>query len=139
MVGSIFDEEIGNGEGANLVVGRHYRARVTGRFDRRTVRAVRHFQTVHPRLRATGVLSPQTWAALLSRGDRPALKYGSQGPDVRRLQRALNATRGRAVPVDGVFGMADARAVQRDQRRHGLPRTGVVSSRTWRLLQRGVL
>ena len=119
--------------------GRHYRGRLTGRYDRRTSAAVRHYQRVHPRLRATGALNRATWTALLARGDRPALKYGSQGPAVRRLQRALNAADGPALPVDGVFGLADARAVQRYQRRHHLPRTGVVSSRTWRLLQRGAL
>lgn len=119
--------------------GRHFRGKVTGYYGKRTAAAVRHFQRVHPRLRATGVLTRQTWVALLSRGDRPALKYGSQGTSVRRLQRALNATKGRAVPVDGVFGMADARAVERYQARHGLRPTGVVSARTWGFLQRGLL
>jgi hypothetical protein len=119
--------------------GRHYEGRLTGRYDRRTARAVRHFQRVHPRLRATGVLTARTWTALLARGDRPALKYGSQGTSVRRVQRALNAGRGPSVAVDGVFGLLDARAVKRFQRRHDLPRTGVVSTRTWRLLQRGRL
>ncbi|GAA1940480.1 hypothetical protein GCM10009815_39050 [Nocardioides marmoribigeumensis] len=119
--------------------GRHYRGRLTGRYDRRTTRAVRHFQAVHPRLRATGVLTRGTWTALLSRGDRPALKYGSQGTAVRRLQRALNAATRASVAVDGIFGLGDARVVERYQRRHHLPATGVVSARTWRLLQRGNL
>ncbi len=119
--------------------GRHYRGRLTGRYDRRTVRAVKHFQRVHSRLHPTGVLTRGTWTALLSRGERPALKYGSQGTSVRRLQRALNAAHGRAVAVDGVFGLLDARAVQRYQRRHHLPVTGVVSNRTWRRLQLGYL
>ena len=30
MVDAIIRDEIGNGEGANLVVGRHYRAQVDG-------------------------------------------------------------------------------------------------------------
>jgi peptidoglycan hydrolase-like protein with peptidoglycan-binding domain len=119
--------------------GRHFRGRVTGFYGRRTTAAVRHFQAVHPHLRATGVLDRRTWTALLSRGDRPALKYGSQGIAVRRVQRAVNAVHLSQVPVDGVFGLDDSRAVQRYQRRHHLPVTGVVSVRTWRLLQRGVL
>ncbi len=117
--------------------GRHYRGPITGRFDRRTSRAVRHFQRVHPRLATTGVLSRQTWTALLSRGERPALKYGSQGASVRRVQRALNAANRAPVPVDGIFGLVDARAVQRYQRRHRLRPTGVVSRQTWRVLQQG--
>ena len=119
--------------------GHWFRGRPTGFYGQRTAAAVRRYQRAHPRLSTSGVLTRATWTALLSRGDRPALKYGSQGPAVRRVQRALNAANRSSVPVDGVFGMADVRAVQRYQRRHHLPRTGVLSTRTWRLLQRGVL
>ena len=119
--------------------GRHFRGKATGFYGRRTTAAVRHFQKVNRHLRATGVLDRRTWAALLSRGDRPAVKYGSQGTSVRRVQRALNAVGGTGVVVDGIFGPPDARAVQRYQRRHHLPTTGVVSVRTWTLLQRGIL
>jgi hypothetical protein len=117
--------------------GRHFRGRPTGFYGPRTTAAVRHYQRVHPRLRPTGVLTRATWTALLARGTRPALKYGSQGTAVRRLQRALNAANRSSVAVDGVFGQQDVQAVQRYQRRHHLPRTGVVSVRTWQALQRG--
>jgi peptidoglycan hydrolase-like protein with peptidoglycan-binding domain len=100
---------------------------------------VRAFQRAHPGLAATGVLTRQTWTALLARGDRPALKYGSQGSSVRRVQRALNAAQGGKLVVDGVFGLSDSAAVRRYQRRHHLPATGVVSRRTWQVLQRGSL
>ena len=58
---------------------------------------------------------------------------------MRRLQRALNAATGKDLAVDGVVGLVDVAAVRRYQRRHHLPATGVVSSRTWRALQRGLL
>lgn len=118
--------------------GGHFRGRITGRYDRRTARAVRSFQRRVGPLAVSGALTPRTWVALLARGDRQVVKYGAQGVTVRRAQRTLNATRGRAVPVDGVFGQVDAAAVRRYQRRHDLRATGVLNHVTWRLLQRGV-
>lgn len=113
-----------------------YAGKPIGRFDRRTEAAVRVFQR-HRSLQRTGVLARRTWTALLSAGGRPLLKFGAGGDAVRRLQRALNAGSNAGMRVDGVFGRVEMRVVRQLQRRHGQPATGVVTRRTWRLLQRG--
>src|SRR5687768_5199792 len=59
-----------------------------------------------------------------------ALKKGSRGPAVAKLQRWLG------LGVDGIFGAATRRAVVRFQRRHGLTADGVVGPATWRVLRR---
>jgi peptidoglycan hydrolase-like protein with peptidoglycan-binding domain len=58
------------------------------------------------------------------------LKEGSKGPRVAAVQKALRQR------VDRVFGPATTRAVERLQRRHGLPVVGVVGPRTWPLIKR---
>jgi peptidoglycan hydrolase-like protein with peptidoglycan-binding domain len=78
-----------------------------------------------------------TWTALLADGRTPVLKYGSASNAVRRLQRALTATRHSRLPVTGVFAARTQRAVARYQHRHGVERTGVVNDGIWRLLQTG--
>jgi hypothetical protein len=111
--------------------------RFTAPYDKRLGRAVRTLQRRHPALRPSGAVGSRTWMVLLSRGPRPVLKYGASGPAVRRVQRTLNATLGREVRVDGVFGKADVRATRAYQRRVGIGRTGVVNTATWRAMQRG--
>jgi peptidoglycan hydrolase-like protein with peptidoglycan-binding domain len=61
------------------------------------------------------------------------LQQGSQGADVRRLQRLLRAT-GFALSVDGEFGSGTGRVVQSFQSVTGLPVTGVVDKATVRTL-----
>jgi hypothetical protein len=114
----------------------HGRVRVTGRFDRATVRATRAAQRAHE-LRVTGRVTRRTWTALLAAGARQVVKVGSTGEPVRHLQRALVATLGRPLPVTGT---ADARTTARlrtFQRRAGLPPHGVADVSTWKRLQAG--
>jgi len=108
----------------------------SGEYTSATVQAVTVFQRSHG-LRPTGVTDRPTWVALLSQGSRPLLKYGSGSDAVRRLQRALGATQGAAISVTGVFEENTRQAVQRYQRTHGLPATGVVTTDLWRVLQTG--
>jgi hypothetical protein len=114
-----------------------YDGRVTGRFDQASQSAVRGFQRGHPPLGVTGTMDSTTWTALLADGRTPVLKYGSASNAVRRLQRALTATRHSRLPVTGVFAARTQRAVARYQHRHGVERTGVVNDGIWRLLQTG--
>ncbi|MDX6326499.1 MAG: hypothetical protein QOK15_2853 [Nocardioidaceae bacterium] len=115
-----------------------YAGKLTGRLDRGTQHAVVRFQRHHS-LAGTGVLNRRTWTALLSTGGRPLLKYGAGGNAVRRFQRALNAASDAGLRVDGVFAGDEMRVVKQLQRRHSQPGTGVVTPKTWRLLQRGQL
>lgn len=62
-----------------------------------------------------------------------ALKRGSRGNEVRRLQRALVAA-GIEVGVDGDFGPRTETAVKAFQRSKGLTVDGVVGPRTWEAL-----
>jgi peptidoglycan hydrolase-like protein with peptidoglycan-binding domain len=117
---------------------RVYTGRLTGHVDRHTEAAVRRFQRRHG-VPVTGALTRRTWTALLSVGGRPLLKYGAGGNAVRRLQRALDAASDAHQPVDGVFAGAEMIAVRQLQRRHHQPATGVVTPKTWRLLQNGRL
>jgi len=69
-----------------------------------------------------------------STGTPPLLKVGAHGTAVRHLQRQLNAALPKNVPVDGSFGKATAKAVQRLHARLGGPKTSVVTPRTWKTL-----
>jgi peptidoglycan hydrolase-like protein with peptidoglycan-binding domain len=69
--------------------------------------------------------------ALFAGSAAAALKKGSRGPAVAKVQRWLNQ------PDDGIFGRATKAAVKRFQRRQGLSPDGVVGPATWAALRRG--
>jgi peptidoglycan hydrolase-like protein with peptidoglycan-binding domain len=77
-------------------------------------------------LLATALLALVAWTGTAD----AALKKGSRGPYVAKVQRWLGLT------PDGIFGRATHRAVKRWQRRHGLTPDGVVGPATWRALKR---
>lgn len=108
----------------------------TTRHDARTRTALARFQRSRG-LRVTGRAGDATWTALLAAGHRPTLKRGSEGPAVRRLQRALAAALPGPVAVHGHFGPGTTVAVERYQRRTGLRVSGVAAPATWRALQDG--
>lgn len=108
----------------------------SGRHDERSRVALERFQRSRG-LRVTGRAGDATWTALLAAGPRPTLKRGSEGPAVRRLQRALTAALPGRVAVHGHFGPGTTVAVARYQRRTGLRVTGVAAPSTWRALQDG--
>jgi len=114
------------------------KAPITGRYDAKTVAAVKKAQR-RLDLEVTGKLDRRTWVALLARGSHPLVKVGSTGDAVRRLQRALTAALGKRVPIDGAFSKMTAKKVAKYQRRAGLPVTGVAGDQVWnRLLEGGV-
>lgn len=114
----------------------HQRSATTGHHDERSRAALARFQGSRG-LRVTGRAGDATWTALLATGARPTLKRGSEGPAVRRLQRALTAALPGRVAVHGHFGPGTTAAVARYQRRTGLRVTGVAAPSTWRALQDG--
>ncbi|MGI8794110.1 MAG: peptidoglycan-binding protein [Acidimicrobiales bacterium] len=68
--------------------------------------------------------------------ERPMLRRGARGEQVRRLQEALN-TAGAVKPAldaDGKFGAQTKRGVRRFQRREGLGVDGIVGPDTWSAL-----
>jgi hypothetical protein len=68
----------------------------------------------------------------------PVLKVGSLGPDVRRLQRALNAASENArLPVNGVFDGFVYRTLVSYQGRNKLTSHGNAGAQTWPELMRG--
>lgn len=60
------------------------------------------------------------------------LALGSEGADVKRLQRALG------LKVDGVFGPATEKALKQFQKQRGRNMTGVVNERGWRDLRAAI-
>ena len=107
---------------------------VDGHFGPQTDRAVRAFQHRHG-LTVDGVVGPKTHAALSvslpKRKQRPTVRVGSQGDDVRYLQRVLKAD-GFTLVVDGRFGPQTAGIVRAFQKKHGLTIDGVVGvAQTW--------
>ena len=109
------------------------RPATSGRYDAKTARAVRKAQRKLD-LEVTGKVTRQTWTALHARGSQPLLKVGSTGDPVRRLQRALTATLGKRVPVDGVMSVKTRAAVIKLQQREHLDATGNVDVATWERL-----
>lgn len=66
--------------------------------------------------------------------DRPTLRKGSKGNDVRDLQRKLRAS-GFVLEIDGKFGEITRQAVLSYQGTHGLERDGIVGPMTWAALE----
>jgi peptidoglycan hydrolase-like protein with peptidoglycan-binding domain len=110
---------------------------VNGVYGPTTEQAVRTFQRIRempvtgvadtPTLNALGVDLSQFGPALVHPDhgslSRDQLSYGSSGPDVMRLQRALGSV-GLGVGVDGLYGNETRQAVRTFQRVRGLPVTG---------------
>jgi hypothetical protein len=113
-----------------------FRGEVGGAYGEQTHQAVAAFQRRRG-LPVTGRTDGPTWTALLAAGSRPVLKRGSEGPAVRRLQRALTAALPGTVPVRGHFGPGTVAKVARYQASRGLRVSGVVTPGTWHALRTG--
>jgi len=140
----------------------------TSRFDSLTTAAVRAFQQ-HFGLNADGVVGPITWRKIYEvywgirqNAEHPqptpppesppgmptypgtALRLGSSGENVRRVQEALRRL-SHSIPgipevtVDGNFGATTEEAVRAFQRIFGLNADGVVGPITWERLFREYL
>jgi peptidoglycan hydrolase-like protein with peptidoglycan-binding domain len=121
-----------------LLKQRHlYKYAVTGRWNPQTRVALRAFQRrVGQPVQST--VTRSNWVTLLAAGNAgTVLRAGARGPDVTRVQRAMNATGGPHVTVNAVYGVSTQNAVGAYQRRVGMARTEVVGSPTWRSLRAG--
>ncbi len=112
--------------------GRHRRpAPATGRIASRGIAAA----SLSVGLMLTGVAAAEGASAHETRSStsptaaaakRPLLKYGSRGPAVLWVQQKLGVR-----PTSGWYGPITRAAVQRYQRAHGIPATGMVGPKTW--------
>jgi peptidoglycan hydrolase-like protein with peptidoglycan-binding domain len=114
-----------------------YAGKLSGTFNAKTLKAVQAWQDAHD-LPVRPQLNRRGWMSLLTVGPQPVLKFGSTGPAVRRIQRALNAaTRGTALDVSGVFNAHTDVALRDWQHATGRQSSGVVNPRTWAGLASG--
>lgn len=115
-----------------------YSGAVNGQWDAATTRATNAWQSQHG-FAVSPTWSRSNWMSLLAAGDRPVVKYGSAGPAVRRVQRALNAVADRSQPLaaTGVFDAATTVAVKAWQQSVGVQVSGVVGRQSWKALAAG--
>ncbi|HEY0952061.1 glycoside hydrolase domain-containing protein [Nocardioides sp.] len=114
-----------------------YAGTINGRWTKATVKAIQAWQAGHA-MPQREIWSRKHWMSLLSAGETPVVKFGSAGPAVRRLQRALNAA-GVAEPVvmNGLFRAATQTALRTWQAKVGVEVSGVAASQTWKALAAG--
>ena len=64
---------------------------------------------------------------------------GAQGPDISKIQTALQLAGFSPGPIDGIYGLRTKTAVQSFQSAHGLVIDGIVGPSTWSALLVGIL
>jgi hypothetical protein len=114
-----------------------YAGKVNGRYTTATAAAANAWQRAHD-LPVKPFFGRRAWMSLMVTGAHPVLKFGSIGPAVRHLQRALNAaTRGTDLPVTGVFAEKTDRALRAWQIAAHRTSSGVANRSVWRALAAG--
>ncbi|MFL6001563.1 MAG: glycoside hydrolase domain-containing protein [Nocardioides sp.] len=114
-----------------------YAGRVNGVYNDRTRLAARSWQQAQGFM-VRDLWNRPNWMSLLVSGQTKVSKWGSAGPEVRRLQRALNAAHDDAgVGVTGVFKKTTVAAVRTYQRRVGIRVNGIAGPSTWKALRNG--
>lgn len=113
-----------------------YAGKLNGVFNAALLDAIHAWKTAHG-WPETDTWYRRDWMSLVATGQRNLVKFGSAGPAVRRLQRALNASGHARLNVHGVFGPATDTATRTWQRAVGLPATGIVTAAQWSALQEG--
>jgi peptidoglycan hydrolase-like protein with peptidoglycan-binding domain len=113
-----------------------YTGPLNGVYDARTGAATSTYRT-QLGFPASTAFNRRVWVAILSAGKEPLMKYGSAGPAVRRLQRALNAAGTPKLAITGTFESTTTNAVKQYQSARRLPATGVVTEAVWGRLKAG--
>ncbi len=114
-----------------------YSADVTGIWNSQTLAALQSFQRSVGH-RVTGFASRSDWVSLLTAGSGVgALKAGATGPDVIRVQRAMNAATARQLRVTGHFNPASRRAILAYRKKVHLLHRPTVNPTVWRHLHSG--
>jgi peptidoglycan hydrolase-like protein with peptidoglycan-binding domain len=114
-----------------------YAGKLNGRYTAATEAAADAWKKAHG-LPAKPSFGRGAWMSLVVAGAQPVVKFGSIGPAVRHLQRALNAaTSGTDLPVTGVFGQKTDVALRAWQIATRRTSSGVANPRTWGALAAG--
>jgi hypothetical protein len=114
-----------------------FHGRVKGAWTGRLTTSVKQWQR-QVGLHRTAMFSRSAWMTLLSAGPTRVLNLGSNGEDVRRVQRALNAASPKyKLPVSGSLDAVTQAAVLSWQTKNGIPANGVVGPDSWAALQAG--
>ena len=114
-----------------------FSGKIDGVYSPRTVAAVHQWQQRHG-FKVMDSWTRPNWIALLSAGPRSVLKYGSAGPAVRRVQRALCAADPNLhLNATGVFDAATVIGLKAWQKRVGTEASGVMASPSWARLAAG--
>lgn len=120
----------------NLKTAKLYSGAIDGIFGSQTTAAVKKLQQLYS-LTVDGVVGPQTQRELdreIWVVQRPLLKEGSQGAEVKGLQELLNSVSFSVGTVDGIFGPKMKATVIKFQQARKLTADGVVGANTWRSL-----
>jgi hypothetical protein len=114
-----------------------YAGKVNGTFNDKTLAAVQAWEKAH-QVPVRPYFSRRAWMSLVVVGPQPVLKFGSTGPAVRRLQRALNAaTPGTGLDVTGIFEARTDHALRAWQVATKRTAAGVANPATWAVLAAG--
>ncbi|MGZ8745295.1 MAG: glycoside hydrolase domain-containing protein [Nocardioides sp.] len=114
-----------------------YAGKLSGVYSPNTIEAVRAWQGQRG-LPSSDTWTRTAWMTLLAAGPRKIVKFGSAGPEVRRMQRALNAaSKGARLEVTGVFAGPTDKALRAYQDRVDLTVSGVAAPATWKALRAG--
>ncbi|SDS96246.1 C40 family peptidase [Microlunatus soli] len=73
-------------------------------------------------------------AAASELSNAPRLSKGDQSNSVERLQKELNARKGKNLPTTGYFGDQTAKRVNKLKSKHGLRTDGVAGRAVWKIL-----
>jgi peptidoglycan hydrolase-like protein with peptidoglycan-binding domain len=112
-----------------LLIQRHVKLTVDGKFGPQTEAAVKSYQASH-HLSPTGTVGTQTWEALIVK-----LRQGKTGAAVSAVEIQLKYQYGfPSLSVDGTFGPMVKAAVKAFQRKYDLTPSGVVGKYTWHAL-----
>jgi hypothetical protein len=116
-----------------------FTGRTRPRFNNALVAAISAWSATHGQSSTNTVWNKRLWLTLLATNTHPTLKYGSVGPAVRDLQRALLVTAQTPKPaITGVFDSATQAALTAYQTKHKLRPRGIVTASTWAALSAGV-
>jgi hypothetical protein len=115
-----------------------YTGQLGGNFNPQLLASVQEWQR-RTHFPVNEVWSRKNWVTIFAAGDRPVLKFGSAGVNVRRVQRALNAMYPTlSLATTGTFDIRTHNAVRAWQKDAGIPVSGVVNPASWAALAKAV-